>query len=370
MTKAIGEAIERYCSANYWREGYPIIDYKSASFPCIKPEDFTLYTAKQYGQPGFPFVPFDGKTRVRWVPALNLHTEETASVPAAMVFLGYTPDKQVGEQNIAPQISTGLSCHTNPKSAALAAICEVIERDAVAITWQARLSRPTIRLTTLSPRNQDLVERLKRPGTSISLLLLAMDHPVPVIFAIMTSQLPEAPAMLVAAAAHLDPEQAVQKSLEELAQIWSFAQRIKVARPKFLPDKGWANVMDPTSHAAVYFDHANVHLAEFLFASNDQIAFGDIKNLSTQNPSRDLRLVVEKIHDMKWTILVADVTSDDIRDLGLFVLRAVIPGFHPLFMGHRFRALGGTRLWEIPQRLGYPGITPERGDNPFPHPFA
>jgi len=68
--------------------------------------------------------------------------------------------------------------------------------------------------------------------------------------------------------------------------------------------------------------------------------------------------------------LLADVTTEDMRDLGLLVVRAVIPGFHPLFMGHQFRALGGTRLWEIPQKFGYPGISREHGDNPLPHPFA
>jgi ribosomal protein S12 methylthiotransferase accessory factor len=68
-------------------------------------------------------------------------------------------------------------------------------------------------------------------------------------------------------------------------------------------------------------------------------------------------------------VLLADVTTPDVRDLGLSVVRAVVPGSHPLFMGHALRARGGRRLWEVPQRLGHRGISPATGDNPAPHPY-
>ena len=49
--------------------------------------------------------------------------------------------------------------------------------------------------------------------------------------------------------------------------------------------------------------------------------------------------------------------------------RGTVPDDHPLCMGYDRRAVGGTRLWEMPQKLGYRGITPGSGDNPSPHPF-
>ena len=65
---------------------------------------------------------------------------------------------------------------------------------------------------------------------------------------------------------------------------------------------------------------------------------------------------------------VAHLTSPDIRDLGLTVARSLVPGYHPLYMGHRLRALGGRRLWEVPQRLGRE--QPQSGgSNPAPHPY-
>jgi ribosomal protein S12 methylthiotransferase accessory factor len=38
-------------------------------------------------------------------------------------------------------------------------------------------------------------------------------------------------------------------------------------------------------------------------------------------------------------------------------------------MGHRNRALGGQRLYSVPQLLGFEGLEHGAPDNPYPHPF-
>lgn len=369
-TKAIGEAIERYSAANYSYDDLILSTFLSAPSPCVRPDQFALYTNRQYADPSFPYEMFCHSTPVRWVSALDLQTGTTALVPAAMVYLPYIVDQEAGESRITQQISTGLACHTDAAQASLSAICEVIERDAVAITWQAMLGMPQICLESLSPQNRDLVRRLQRPGRSITLLHLAMDHGVPVILSVMRSAVPDGPALAVAAAAHPSPEQAISKSLEELAQTWLLAQSIKSIRPQFLPGSGFEFVTDPESHAAFHCQHRNSHTAEVLFSSKTKVMFKKIRNISTGNVIRDLTIVVDRLKTLGHKVFLVDVTSEDVRSAGFIVVRAVIPGLHPLFMSHRFRALGGTRLWEVPQRLGFAGITHEQGDNPFPHPFA
>lgn len=369
MAKAVGEAVEHYCAANYAIEDFPLTTFESASFPCVGPEEFALFSAAQYNRTNFPYRPFQRTMPMRWVPAFDLTTRNMRYVPAAMVFLPYH-QMQLGETPITQQISTGLACHSNPAIAALSAICEVIEREAIAITWQARLPRAQIRPDTLSPHLRTLLARLRRPGTYVALFHLAMDHGIPVIFAMMRDTSSEAPALVVAAASHLDPEQAVQKSLEELAQIRSLNQRFKAEKSTFSAGRKWKHVVDSVAHAAVYYTQINAHFADFLLKSRSRIALSDIPDLSTSDPDRDLHLLIGKIATVKHNVLIVDVTSEDVRSLGLWVFRALIPGFHPLFIGHQVRALGGTRLWEVPQKLGYPGLRRERGDNPVPHPFA
>lgn len=369
MAKAIGEALERYCSANYRFDNFPMTTFESAPFPCVPPDEFSLFSTTQYTRHNFPYVPFTRQTPIRWVQAIDLKTSEIIYIPAAMVFLPYD-ERDTGEPPITQQISTGLACHSTPTMAALVAIYEVVERDAIAITWQAKIPRRRIRLDTLSSQNKALVEKLQQPGTSLMLLHLSMDHDIPVVFSLMTSTVPEAPALIVAAAARLDPEQAVHKSLEELAQMWSFAQSCKSQRPKFSPGKRWQHVIDPDSHAAVYFNHANLHLATFLWDSTEAIAFGEIKNLSSQDSCQDLRCVVEQISKTKHRALVVDIATEDLKSLGIHVFRAVIPGYQPLFMGHYLRPLGGKRLWSVPQQLGHLGVNHEHQLNSAPHPFA
>ncbi|WHZ29308.1 MAG: hypothetical protein OJF51_004110 [Nitrospira sp.] len=369
MAKALGEAVEHYCSANYDAEDLPLVSFDRARFPCVRPDEFALFAPEQYAEPDFPYRPFTRKTRVRWVAGLGLMTQETLHVPASMVFLPYDQVLR-GEPAITQQISTGLACHSSPITAAISGICEVIERDAIAITWQARLPRSQIRLETLSLSNQQLFSRIQRPGASVSLLHLVMDHGIPVIFATMRNTAPEAPALIVGAAANLDPERAVQKSLEELAQFQPIAQFMKSERPKFDPGKRWEQVIDFESHTNIYSYHANLHHTDFLFQNHRAISFRDIPNLSTGDAATDLEILIQHIGALKHKIVIVDVTTEDVRSLGLWVFRAVIPGFHPLFIGHRFRALGGNRLWEVPQKLGFSGINRGQGDNPAPHPFA
>ncbi len=368
VAKAIGEAVERYCSAIYNRDDFPLSCFESASFPCVPPEEFAFYTREQCNQKSFPYVPFNNSTLVRWTEALNAGTGKICYVPAAAVFVPYYYDKERGEFPILQPISTGLACHVGPSQAAVSAICEVLERDAFTITWQARLSRPQIILETLSDANRDLVERFECIGARVTLLNLAMDHGVPVILSVLSHEAPDAPALVFAASSHLDPEVAVRKSLEELAHGYRFCRALKNARPTFVPTRNFANVINRDAHVGLYCDHANVRLADFIFACGHRIGFHDIDNLSTGDPIRDLAVAVNRVAGTNHQVLLTDVTTDDVHELGLSVIRAIIPGYHPLCIHHRFRALGGSRLWEIPQKLGYRGILREAGDNPAPHP--
>src|SRR6266487_1329103 len=157
MAKAIGEAVERYCSAIYQIEDFPLWSYEDTPFPCVSPQVFALYSETQYQQPGFPYVAFTDMTKVRWVQALDLQMAERVYVPACMVYVPYFFDAEGGESAIAQRISTGLACHCSFAEAAVSAICEVVERDAFTITWQAGMGRQQIRIDTLSERNRDLV---------------------------------------------------------------------------------------------------------------------------------------------------------------------------------------------------------------------
>lgn len=369
LAKALGEATERYCSAIYQRNDFPLCSYEDAQFPCVEPEKFSLFSSEQFRDKTFPYVPFQKKTIARWTPALDLVNRQVVHVPTASVFVPYYYDKENNEFPILQPISTGLACHSNPLLASISAICEVIERDAFTITWQARMSPQHIALETLSEVNRDLVARFEAIGANVTLLNLSSDHGVPVILSVLSSKPTDAPALVFANSCSLDPEIAVRKSLEELAHGYKFCRQLKNAVPRFSPTRGFSNVGDRDSHVALYCDHANAHLANFIFESNEHISFSDINNDVTGSLTQDLATLGERIDMINHRVLLVDVTTEDIRSLGLSVIRAVVPGLHPFVIGHSIRALGGTRLWELPQKLGYKNVPRKRIINSPPHPL-
>lgn len=368
--KAVGEAIERYCSAIYEIEELPLCALADASFDCVAPSEFALYSQAQYESPGFPWVPFEVETTVRWTPCIDLTTERPAHVPAARVYMPYSYYLGTGDVPIDQPISTGLACHTSYELAAATAICEVVERDAVMLTWQAILAPPQIRIETLSDENYDLVQRFESTGASVVMFDITFDHGIPTILSVLRGGSPGAAALVVAASSSLDPEMAAAKSLEELAHSRRFSQYVRTWIDPLIPDPpNYECVTGQVTHLAFWADPANAKLADFLFTSPRRVEFDELTSHSTGNKAMDLERLVSMVSRTGERVLIKDLTSPDVADLGLVVVRAVIPGFHPLHMGFRTRALGGQRLWSVPQHLGYSGISPESGDNPYPHPY-
>jgi ribosomal protein S12 methylthiotransferase accessory factor len=369
LAKAVGEGIERYCSAIYTLAELPLCAYADAPFRCVHPAEFALLSPEQYQRADVIFVPFEERTPVRWAPAVDVLRGEIWHVPAAMVYVPYIYHRGQGDSPIAQSISTGLACHCSYAEAAVSAICEVIERDAFTITWQAMLGHPQIRRESLSARNQDLVARFERAGYVVTLFDMTLDVGVPTILAVACSDLADAPPLVPAGSASLDPEEAVRKSLEELEHTREYCHKIMVHMPRLLDDPHYENVEDQTGHLNFWCNRAHAPLADFLFSSPMRRDFDEIANLSTGNSESDLQALLKKVADVNHLALLCDLTTPDVRDVGLTVVRAVIPGFHPLVVGHGIRSLGGTRLWTVPQKLGHPGITREQGDNRVPHPY-
>lgn len=369
IAKTIGEAIERYCAAIYDAQDFPLISYRAADFPCIHPDQFALYLPEQFEQPGFIFRPFTEDALVRWAPTVDLAQGEEVFVPACFVYVPYTFSRRVNEVPIAQPISTGLACHCSFEEAAISGICEVVERDAFTLTWQARMARPKIRLETLSAPNRDLVRRLEHVGYRVSVFDATNDSGIPVILAVLRNSEKNALPLVFAASSALNPEDAVRKSLEELAHTERYMWQIKTTTAPVKYQAGHQNVVDQVSHLGFWSNHDHAEYADFIFASPTWIDFQDVPNHATGDPQRDLAVLVNKVAATGHRVLIADITTPDVEILGLKVIRAIVPGYHPLHMGYIVRALGGTRLWEIPQKLGYPGISRDTGDNPLPHPF-
>lgn len=369
LAKAVGEAVERYSAAIYEEEDFPLFAYADAPAPCIPPDAWALNSDWQYARPNFEWVPFTDATPVRWTTARDLRTGEAVGVPAAMVQVPFYFYPDSGEPPICQPISTGLACHCSWEEAVIGGLCEVVERDAFMITWQARMSRPRIDRATLSTTNRALLARLESTGATVTLFDLTMDNRLPAVMVVQTHESPDMPAITFACSAALEAEEAVRKAMEEATHTARWMFYIKHKQGPLDPGTDFMHVDGQERHLQFWATHDHRPLADWVFASDEVVPFESLPSPGTGDPHRDLATLVERIAQTGHRPLAADITPVDVADAGLKVVRALVPGYHPLIMGYPIRATGGSRLWSVPKALGYPGGERASGDNPLPHPF-
>jgi ribosomal protein S12 methylthiotransferase accessory factor len=290
-------------------------------------------------------------------------------VPAAMVFVPYHYLHAHGDAPIVQPISTGLACGCTLSEAALSALSEAVERDAFTLTWQARMSRPRLAPDSLPAAAEEILERFANAELAVELLDITTDIRVPTVMTIALGRADTSPAVAVAAAADPSPERAIVKSLEELAHTRKYARQLMQYSPELPVEPGHPQVTEQRDHLRFYCPQHARRLIEFAWSSPQLHAAADLPELPGESAGAQLDALVREVAGAGCDVVMCDLTTPDIRSLGLHVVRVVAPGLHPLFMGYATRALGGRRLYTVPQRLGHPGLAPGEPDNPYPHPF-
>jgi len=370
MAKALGEAIERYCAAQFRYDELVVAPYGELGAPATPPDSYALYRADQYG-PDLPWQPFTDTTPVAWTPATDVLSGEEVLVPACMVYAPYHYLGEGREQPIVQPISTGLAAGCSPAEATLSGLCEVIERDAFSICWQARLAHRRISRAGLDAAAVDMLGRFERVGVDVELLDITTDVACPTVMSIALGHAPTSPALAIAAAAHPDPRIALTKCVEELAHTRKFARQIMQYEPPIDHDPSgrWEHVQEQRHHLRLHCDRAAVAHSAWAWSSPTWVRLADVAGIAADSDGALVTALAERLAALGHRCYVVDLTTSDVASLGLAVHRVVVPGLHPMFIGHPNRALGGERLYAVPPRLGFSALARDGDDNPFPHPF-
>jgi ribosomal protein S12 methylthiotransferase accessory factor len=366
--KAVGEAVERYCSAIFRREELPLTSFNAAPFRCVEPERFNYFSAEQFARIGYPYKPFERDTPVRWTSAIDLTDGDDTHVPACAVWMPYYFDAVGGETPIFQPISSGLSAHCSLEEATLGGLLEVVERDSFSMTWQGRLSHPRIRAETLSHANYRLVELIERAGDEVFLLDATTDLGIPCVLVVLHGRASPAPPLTIAASAELSPEFAIRKALEEAVHTRRYMREVQNWTSDFDPGVDFDGVLDQSHHLRLWGKPEMRQQADFLLACDHRVDWTEMTSLEEPTAMQGLRRLVDVLAAKGFRSYMADLTTPDVAALGMHVVRSLVPGLHPFFIGHHIRARNCPRLFEAPQRFGHPAVSKGQ-DNPFPHPF-
>jgi ribosomal protein S12 methylthiotransferase accessory factor len=124
-------------------------------------------------------------------------------------------------------------------------------------------------------------------------------------------------------------------------------------------------------HSAFFASEAHRGELTFLLENGRRQRLEGLPNRSTGSFRDDLAFCLDALARAHCAVVFADLTTPDVRQFGLHVVRTLATGLQPIHFGHGAARLGGRRLYDVPARLGH-GAGPRREQdlNPCPHPLA
>lgn len=360
---ALGECIERYCCA-VQPDDLIVATARELGDAAIDMHDFQLFSQVQYDHPDFPFAVQTPDLPITWVETKTLHDGTPRFVPACLVYIPYNPKLPNDTDMLGLSVSSGQACHSTHDRAVLSGLYEVIERDAFMLTWARRLT-PTRLTLDGSPSLQSYYDEFF-DGCSLTfdLFRLPSDIDVPSVLCVARGETTNGPFACVGAATRLNEDEAARKAMVEAAQGAVWVRDLIITKPDWKPEPHYANVREFEDHVRLYANpEMMVHL-DFLYE-------GPVRPVGTGpdiGPAEAVDTVVERVRQVGLDPILVDITTREVAEHGLHVVRAMIPGVAELYAVHGLPTYGTERYETVPKKLGFTADIHQKF-NPIPHPF-
>ncbi|MEV8285877.1 TOMM precursor leader peptide-binding protein [Streptomyces niveus] len=367
VAATIGESLERYAAGLYRPADLHLATWdelEAAGRSAVPPVEFGLFSPEQHAEPGFPFTPFDGGTPVRWTQATDLLSGAPVQVPASQVYMHYRRVR--GEAAIGQSISTGLAAGPSYRAAVLSGLYEVIERDALAISWLHRLPpRPLPpEVVAASSRVSYLIDRATT--WRVRFYDLSLDLTPSTVVAVMEHHSGAEQIMSFGSACRWSPVKAVEKAFLEAAQGLTYVRRLLRQHEDWEAAEDFGNVDDFNKHAILYSKYPRLReRAGYLVHPSAPVPPGRPERPAPAATDDPVGRIAAELAAAGHRVCVVDLTTPDVRRSGAHVVRVLVPGLQHLSGVHGCRMLGNRRLYDIVAALG----CDTRPDNPYPHPL-
>ncbi|MEZ0167014.1 YcaO-like family protein [Kineococcus sp. LSe6-4] len=345
---ALGEAVERYCG-NAVPEGLAhgsARSLRAAGRRVLDLGALALFSAEQYAEPGFPAAPLDDDLEIEWASSVD-----GTLVPASLVWPSY-PGSRRGFPLTNPVVQAGLAAGRTRADALTSAVREIVERDAMTLAWYGERGFTRVR----EPRW--LRDLSRGPGGDLETryVVLPQEFRIPVLAALVRDRVTGYLSLGTGVAD--DPVDAALKAFGEALQLQLVLRDHddpetalgRVGGTPGSPLKAWradrryGQSYRPDRRDAIdYACHLQLHLDPAVqgeFEERFAASIDGVVDLSDLRADAD---PVRAVLDQGFDLLEVDLTTPDVRALGLHVLRVVVPGtYSNSAVGLPF--LGGTRL--------------------------
>jgi ribosomal protein S12 methylthiotransferase accessory factor len=337
MIKALAEAYERYAS------GIIRID-KVASATTLDStwlDPREIVPLQSFAYQRYNWLKFDPQQDWQWVAGKRHNSGETVMVPIDLVFYPLTYD-QLGRMPCFSCTSNGVAAHIDQEVVYEKALLELIERDAISVTWYTKRGVSAVPVKVLPEDIQLRMRHWTRKGWQVKFLNLTLDS-VPVVLAMIYSS-NHYPSFVAGGAASINWHTAITKAWDE-AEIfllnWRRRKRVKPMTPQ--------EVYSPLDHGRMYFREENLNQIKWLLDAEE----AEIRPSSVQEGSELLRLFNPVLLDLTPVKSVCD----------LKVVRTISEHLMPINFGYGNEHVGHKRLSNL-------GMEWKREFPSFPHFFA
>lgn len=89
---------------------------------------------------------------------------------------------------------------------------------------------------------------------------------------------------------------------------------------------------------------------DHILKSSKSMSYDAVKKVDYKNEKDLNKQLLDILRKKKLRVFLNDLTTVDIRSLGFWVLRVIIPECQPLAMGHKYRYLKCERMWRRAER--------------------
>jgi ribosomal protein S12 methylthiotransferase accessory factor len=365
---AIAEAAERYSGMDI--DGYPS-DYlwkRAVDFPepTIDVKRIAQCSAQEYAADGCPLVPFNDEAIIRWSPGTDLAQGIERWVPSAMAIYGLP--RRAAAESFVLSISTGYAVHSDMHTALCAAICEVVERDAIEVLWQQCLPLPLVDPALYTDSCRRVLSWLGDRFQRMLLFDATTDIGVPTVYALTIASHDAKLMHSTGCATGRTLSHAAEKAvLENLIVITNRdSETAQTAeRPVNADFQNFWAIDDGMRYMGL-----REHSSAFSFlASGCEDRTRQPCGELPADPEERLWWLVDALAEKGMQVIAVDRTTNELHAAGLTAYCVVIPDLQPMSLHPLARYRAHPRLYRAPVAMGYPS-RPEKDLNPWPQPFA
>jgi|GEM_PF-3524985 len=367
LAAALGEAVERSAACQPGYGDMRVATYGDVAADAIDPLAWDVFHPLTRQQAGFPYLAPAHEQPVSWVWGYALGERRPVLAPAARVFVPFRP-LVPGDQTDVPTLS-GFSTGNTLEEATLGAVLEVLERDAFMLAWANRLPMQRLEIDRLSADDVGAyVAAFEDRGLQVRCSAIRLDLGSHLVVAMARASKPNEPATVIATAADLDLTSACRRALKELVANRQYIRHEMLRAQGRFPPPDPALIIDQAAHGLLYARPDMVGPLDPWWEPAGSVPLPPAAPATS--PWSRLFCCIGAIAQAGLQVFVVDLTPPEIKELGLWTVKALIPGTYPMNFDSRWPHFGGVRMRNAPVAAGLRAdAVPFEELNRVPHPF-